>query len=97
MQTLSKEPKLLEPSKPSKATMKRKPKARIIEDSIDSMSIDATEDLEKETGALDEMKVDFECTSAEIVVIDEYQGNFLPMVLFKIDRVSFQQTLTKVG
>jgi hypothetical protein len=52
--------------------MKRKKTTRIIEDSVDSMSILDTEELEEPEGASDEMKIDFECASAELVVIDEY-------------------------
>jgi hypothetical protein len=52
--------------------MKRKKTSRIIEDSVDSMSILDTEELEQHEGASDEMKIDFECASAELVVIDEY-------------------------
>jgi hypothetical protein len=55
-----------------KSIMKRKKTSRIIEDSVDSMSILDTEELEQHEGASDEMKIDFECASAELVVIDEY-------------------------
>ena len=55
-----------------KSIMKRKKTTRIIEDSVDSMSILDTEELEEPEGASDEMKIDFECASAELVVIDEY-------------------------
>lgn len=79
--------------------MKRKPRARIVEESIDSESILDSDlnDEDEPYGAAEETKVEFECKSAELVVIDEYQGNFLPMLLMLVDRVVFEQSFKKIG
>lgn len=42
-------------------------------------------------------KVEFECERVELIVIDEYQGNFLPMILFQVDKVSFNQKIKTMG
>lgn len=69
-------------------------KTKILE-SEDSMSLMATEDEPK--GATEDSKIDFECKHAELIVINEYQGSFLPLILFQIEKVTFTQELFKTG
>lgn len=56
------------------------------------------EEEQKEVeGLIEETKMDFECKSIELVVINEYQGNFLPMLMLLIERVGFNSDMTKIG
>lgn len=75
--------------------MQRKSKAQIIEED-DSLSDEFVADDLPE-GAQEETSIGFECKSIELVVINEYQGNFLPMILLLADKVGFNSGVTTVG